>query len=563
MKKPSIKAPKLKAPQLKRSGSGAPAEGGAGYGEPGDATASGGAAPAGGRTLPGGVTRTTQSLLAAAAVLAVVFGIAELRPPVAPAAAATGGAVTTTQVERVAAVCPQPIHGLTGSTAYTLYSPVGAKATGGSAVLADVAPPPAQPANPAPAPSGSGAPAAQVPPGARALLVKPGVPAIGQAAGADQAPGTAAVATGGYAPGFTVGQTSIVTDQAGTGMSGLTCTPAGTSFWFAGASTDGDRVDYVSLVNAESTGAVVDLKLYGDKGPIDVDAANGITLAPGTSQAIRLKTLAPGVKDLTVHAVVRNGRVGAGLHTTDGTKGADWLPASVEPAPTAVLPGLPADATNAHLVVAAPGDDDADLKIQVSGKNGWFTPAGHESIHVKSGMVSAVDLGQVTRGEVGALRLTPSDPAHQTPIVAGLRIDRSQNGKSDVAWVSGSAPVGQRASVADNRGGGSGTLYLTSAGEAAKVRITASAGINGGTPATKELPIPAGATVSLPSPEPNGLNGSYGLTVETLSGGPVVAARMLAITTNNVPMFTIQALRDDHSTVQVPQAAADPGVLLR
>lgn len=50
--------------------------------------------------------------------------------------------------------------------------------------------------------------------------------------------------------------------------------------------------------------------------------------------------------------------------------------------------------------------------------------------------------------------------------------------------------------------------------------------------------------------------------METLSGGPVVAARMLAVNTNNVPMFTIQALNDDHSSVVVPQAAQDPGVLV-
>ena len=47
------------------------------------------------------------------------------------------------------------------------------------------------------------------------------------------------------------------------------------------------------------------------------------------------------------------------------------------------------------------------------------------------------------------------------------------------------------------------------------------------------------------------------------AGGPVVGARMLSIPNKDVPMFTVQALRDDHSTVQVPQAAQDPGVVLR
>ncbi|MFD5467091.1 DUF5719 family protein [Kitasatospora sp. NPDC127059] len=525
--------------------------------------------------------KTTQSLLAAAVVLAAVFGIAEARPPAGQAKADGGGAPSSAQVERTAAVCPQPFQGLTGSTTLNAYTPPGAgSATGGAGWLSDqaapVAPPttaPSAPATPAAtgtpgaAPSGSGAPAPDknaAPADARLTLAKPGVPVTGPATNGDGAPGTGAVATGALAPGFTVTQTTVVTEQRGMGLSGLTCTPESTGFWFAGASTAGDRVDYVSLVNPESSAAVVDIKLYGDKGLIDNDAANGITVAPGSSQSVLLSTISKGaVNDLAVNVVVRSGRIGAGLHAADGAKGADWIPASADPAPTQVLPGLPADTAAAHLVVWAPPEDDADLKIQLSGKNGWFTPAGNESIHVKAGMVAAVDLGKVTRDEVAGLRLSPSDDKHPTKIVAGLRVDRTGgNGKSDAAWLSGSAPVGARATVADNRAGAS-TLFLTSTGDAATVKVTASAGSGGGTPATKEVQLPAGGTVAIPAPEPAGLNGVFALTVETESGGPVVAARMLAIPTKDVPMFTVQALRDDHSTVQVPQATQDPGVVLR
>ncbi|MGW4898777.1 DUF5719 family protein, partial [Kitasatospora sp. NPDC004240] len=414
-------------------------------------------------------------------------------------------------------------------------------------------------ATPSAAPSTGAAPA-----DARLVLAKPGTPVIAPAANGDTAPGTSAVATGAFAPGFTVTQTTVVTEQRGLGMSGLTCTPAGTSFWFAGASTAGDRNDYVSLVNPEPTAAVVDIKLYGEKGLIENDAANGITVAPGSSQSVLLPTISKGqVTDLAVHVVARSGRVGAALHAADGNKGADWVPASAEPAPVQVMPGLPADTAAARLVVWAPPEDDADLKIQLSGKNGLFTPAGNETIHVKAGMVAAVDLGKVTRDEVAGLRLSPTDEKHPTPVVAGLRIDRTAaNGKSDAAWLSGTVPVGARATVADNRAGAA-TLFLTSNGEPATVRVTASAGSGGGTPATKEVQLPAGGTVALPAPEPAGVNGSFALTVETVSGGPVAAARMLAVTTKDVPMFTVQSLRDDRSTVKVPHAAPDPGVVLR
>ncbi|KJY32572.1 hypothetical protein VR45_22190 [Streptomyces sp. NRRL S-495] len=522
-------------------------------------------------------------MLAAAVVLAAVFGIAELRKPAAPAATDRATA-TSAQVERTALVCPQPLQGLTGTTTLTAYTPPGTgTGDGGTGWISDAAAPaaapgaapsaPATPAAPAaPAATGAPTPAAAAaadknaaPADARLTLAKPGTPVTAPAANSDLAPGTGAVATGALAPGFTVTQTTTVTEQRGLGLSGITCTPSGTGFWFAGASTAEGRTDYVSLVNAESTAAVVDIKLYGDKGLIENDAANGITVAPGSSQSVLLPTISKGqVADLAVHVVARSGRVGAALHAADGSKGADWVPASADPAPVQVMPGLPADTSAAHLVVWAPPEDDADLRIELSGKNGWFVPAGNESIHVKAGMVASVDLGKVTRDEVAGLRVSPSDDKHPTPVVAGLRVDRAgANGKSDAAWLAGTAPVGARATVADNRGGGPSTLFLTSTGEAATVRVTASAGTGGGTPTTKEVALPAGGTVALPAPEPTGLNGSFALTVETVSGGPVVAARMLALPSKDVPMFTVQALRDDRSTVKVPQASQDPGVVLR
>ncbi|MFE7564079.1 DUF5719 family protein, partial [Kitasatospora sp. NPDC057500] len=438
--------------------------------------------------------------------------------------------------------------------------PATAAPDAGATAPAATGAPTAPAAAPAPAPDKDAAPA-----DARLTLAKPGTPVTAPAANGDLAPGAGAVATGALAPGFTVTQTTTVTEQRGLGLSGITCTPSGTGFWFAGASTAEGRNDYISLVNAETSAAVVDIKLYGDKGLIENDAANGISIAPGSSQSVLLPTLSKGqVADLAVHVVARTGRVGAALHAADGSKGADWVPASADPAPVQVLPGLPADTASARLVVWAPPEDDADLKIELSGTNGWFTPAGNESIHVKAGMVAAVDLGKVTRDEVAGLRVSPTDDKHPTPVVAGLRIDRAAaNGRTDSAWLAGTVPVGPRATVADNRGGGASTLFLTSTGEAATVRVTASAGTGGGTPATQDVQLPAGGTVAIQAPEPAGLNGSYALTVETVSGGPVAAARMLAITTKDVPMFTVQALRDDRSSVKVPQASQDPGVVLR
>ncbi|GAA2752599.1 MULTISPECIES: DUF5719 family protein [Kitasatospora] len=552
MKKPNLKAPSLKAPNLKApklSGLKTPDLG----------------------AIAGG-SRTGQSLLAGAAVLALVFGVAELRSPVTKAATGHGSGATTTQVERTSLVCQPPTQGLIGSTTYTMFTPGGASATDGTAVLNDVTPQSvaaaqAPAAQAAPQPSGSGAPASGAPAApqaadARLTATKPGVPAAGPAANGEAAPGAFAVAAGAYAPGFTITQTTS-SEQAGPALSGVDCMPSGTNFWFAGAGTGtSDRVDYVTLVNADPVPAVVDVRMYGDKGLIDNELATGIAVAPGSAQSIRLPGLTKGpVNDLAINVVARSGRVGAGVHALDGPRGADWLQPSADPAPSVTIPGVPADTASARLVVAAPGEDDADLKIQVSGKNGWITPAGHETIHVKAGMVEAVDLGPFTHGESSAVKLTPSDPAHPSPVVAGLRVDRTNKGKSDAAWLSGAAPIGARASIADNRAGQS-VLLLTAVDGEAKVKVSASAGSGGGTPVVKEVPVPAGATVQVDGIEPAGLNGPYGITVETESGGPVTAARILTIPVKDVPAFTVQELRDDHSTVRIPATADDPGVVV-
>ncbi|WP_051732366.1 DUF5719 family protein [Kitasatospora phosalacinea] len=550
MKKPTLKAPKFKAPDL--------------------------------GAVTGG-SRTGQSLLAGVAVLGLVFGIAELRSP-ATSAADAGGARTTAQVERTALVCPPPMQGVTGSTNLTLFSPEGGTGSTGSGLLAEAnadnvvaaqSPARAAPTKPSGAPSGSpseqpsGSPSAAPNAGApvvdaRVTLAKPGVPATGPAANNDNAPGSFAIATGNLAPGFTATQVTS-SENGGTSLAGADCVPSGTSFWFAGASTAGNRVDYVTLVNADSLPAVVDLRMYGDKGLIENELASSISIAPGQTQTLLLSSLTKGpVDDLALHVVTRSGRVGAGVHAIDTGKGTDWLEPSADPGPSVTVPGIPDDVTTAHLVVATDSADDADLKVQLSGKNGWFTPAGKESIHVKAGMTATLDFqfSAETREGASAIRLTPSSAGHPTPVVAGLRVDRENKGKTEATWLSGGSPVGDRASVADNRAGQT-KLMLTAVDADAKVKVSSSAGASGGTPVTKDVDVPAGTTVTVEGIDPEGANGPYALTLRTLGGGPVLATRQLSVTTKDVPAFTTQRFRDDHATVEVPRVAADPGIVLR
>jgi len=93
------------------------------------------------------------------------------------------------------------------------------------------------------------------------------------------------------------------------------------------------------------------------------------------------------------------------------------------------------------------------------------------------------------------------------------------------------------------------------------VKVTASAGSEGGTAASKTYTIKAGTTQNVDAPVPAGLKGTYALTVETLSGGPVYGSRTLSATEEGVPGFTVQTMPDDRGTVAVPRADQDLSVL--
>lgn len=483
------------------------------------------------------------------AVLAAATGLAFLTAPAAtPAGAAAGRPAARMPVERSVLVCPAPSSSDIAETTYTSLTP-GKGGGGGTARLADK--------------------------DGKAVLEpkEPGKPVAATASGAE-APALTGAAEGALAPGWTAQQTTKVSVGHARGLLGLACTAPGTDFWFPGVGTAKGRQDYVHLTNPDDTVAEVAVKLHGPDGLLKDKPGNPdpvYEVAPRSTTKVPLSQLAPDsqLADATAHVTARSGRVGASVHVDEDGTGTDWLPASAGPADTLVLPGIPADATSVRLVAFAPGEDDADLTVKLSGPTGPISPAGKERLHLKGGMTAGLDLGDVTRGEAGSLLLAPADPKKAVPVVAALRVVRGTAAKQEVAFIPASAPVGERATVADNRADDKGAdkatvLTLTASGADAKVRVTASPGTEGGQPAATEITLKAGTTRAVsPPPAPSGGKGPYALTVETLSGGPVHAARTLTLPHDGIPMFTVQAFADDRSTVSVPRAVEDPSILLR
>ncbi|MET8489620.1 DUF5719 family protein [Streptomyces tendae] len=499
--------------------------------------------------------RTTLSLIACATALAAVTGFAAVSAPDG-SGTDTAAPAARLPVERTSLLCPAPSTSDLAETAYTSFTPVtkGADEKGdGELATAETA----EDGGKGTKDDKGGKDEKKEKPVVQPKA--PGTPVTGKTTGAD-APALIGTAEGGTAPGWTVQQTTEVAAGTGRGLQGVNCTAPDTEFWFPGASTATGRTDYVHLTNPDDSAAVVDIELYGKDGALKSTVGEGVTVPPHTSESLLLSTLSEVKEtDLTVHVGVRSGRVGAAVQALDDKTGGDWLTAAADPASELVLPGIPKDATAVRLVLFTPGGTDADLKVRLASPSGLITPAGHETVHVKAGMTTGVDLGEVTRGEAGSLVLTPTDRA--VPVVAAVRVVRGKGDEQESAFVPASDPVGARATVADNRAK-STTLALSAPGEAAQVKVTASAGTEGGTPATKTYTIKAGTTQNVDAPVPAGLKGSYALTVETVSGGgPVHASRTLTGSDDDVAAFTVQTLPDDRGMVSVPNADEDLSVL--
>ncbi|MEU6868269.1 DUF5719 family protein [Streptomyces sp. NPDC046876] len=488
--------------------------------------------------------RAPLTLAAVAAALAAAAGIAHLTAPAAPAADAGKAAAARMPVERSALVCPAPSSSDIAETTYTAITPGAAGGGKGTARLLGAT----KEAKPV------------------LELKERGKPAGASASGAE-APGLAGTADGILAPGWTAQQTTKVSVGRARGLLGVGCTAPGTDFWFPGASTAKGREDYVHLTNPDDTAAVIDIKLFGPDGAVKSEAGTGenIRIDPRSTKAVSLASLTPGAQlaDVAAHVTTRAGRVGASVQVGEEGVGADWLPASADPAGSLVLPGIPADAASVRLVAFAPGEEDADLTVKLAGPNGSISPAGNEQLHVKAGMTATLDLKDVTRGEAGSLVLAPADKKKPVPVVAALHVVRGTGAKQELGFIAASGPVGPRATVADDRADENATvLSLTAVGADAKVKVTASPGTEAGEAASKEVTVKAGTT-QLVALAPAGAKGAYALTVETLSGGPVHAARTLTLPHEGIPMFTVQTLSDDHANVPVPRAVQDLTVLTR
>ncbi|KWX02344.1 putative secreted protein [Carbonactinospora thermoautotrophica] len=473
---------------------------------------------------------TTLSTLAAAAVLLAGVGsgaaLGSLRER-----QDTGSGQRSVPVQSAELVCPAPLAG-SGSTSWvTVAVPPGAR------------------------PDAGGGPVTVSPiddERQRVLTAsKPGVTAKAYPSGT--VPPLVARASGPLAAGLTVEQVTSTDAGEARGLSATPCGPAAADFWFVGTSTLPDRSAVLYLTNPEDSVAEVDVAVYGPEGPIESEAARGITVQPHAQQRLRLDALTGGrsVPALALHVMVRSGRVAAAVRDQEDKnltgRGVDWIPQTTGPAKTLVIPALPAvDGVQALYLVAQGGDGTA--RVRLISKDGPYAPAGAESVPVTQDRVSSVNF-KLLRGQPVAVLVEA-----QVPVVAGLRVTRQVGKAAEAAFLAATPPLAGPAVIADARTSSTftTTLLLTARTADGQVKVTT---FGSGQPRTRTVRIPKDTTVTVDLAGP-GKATQYAVFVEPQPGsGEIYATRLLQA--EKSASFTLLPLLGARYTATIPDVAND------
>ena len=406
--------------------------------------------------------------------------------------------------------------------------------------------------------------------------------------------------SGALAPGLVAAQTTLDSFDDNRGLTSTACLGPDTSWWFVGGGSSAGRETQLVLVNPESTPAELDVSISGPEGPVTTPRLRGLVVEPRSRIVVRLAREAPRLLAVAWHVDVRSGRVVAALSDSelDGfvPRGADWIPPSADPANRVLVPGVIPGEGGRLLVIHAPGELDATVKVRLITEGGSYVPSAMSSVDVPAGTVVTVDLDSALEGQAATV-----DLQSDVPIVAGIRqrhpgIDASEGSLEETSFASGAVLISDIAAAAGLPAERTTavTIWVTAPGPVQQVvaapansmgSMESMAAASDDTPVADDTPItvtvrilpfsPDGAvpepepiTVTVPRdrlvaieiPRPEGATW-FTAVVEPV-GGPVVVAHRALRRNPDGSLITGYPWRPLRTTVEVPAAREDAAVLL-
>lgn len=369
---------------------------------------------------------------------------------------------------------------------------------------------------------------------------------------------TAVHARGSLASGLESAQTTVAAD----GVTEVRCAEPSVSTWFAlpgGGDSEGVRLERITvhLANPETSRATVSLDIHTSGGPSYSLDSRGISLMPGRSTELDITELSQSIGGIGVQVRTSTGRVAASLLAEHVEGHTDWVPPTAAPAREHVIPGVPAGAGRRHLVVTAPGDEPARVRVHVigpgrddtaqadeeapeGGEDAAAAAAGTEDdpleLRVPPAASARISLDAVLGGEAGAV-VVESD----MPVVAGVAAEFTDDPDEvlETAYTAAvpplSFPLDTAAVLPDSPEGTTTRLVLTA--PEGDVRLMATpVGADGTQGDAVRTEVAAGTTAVFGGDDagwtaPDGTDPEDGYTVrlDLLEGsGPLYVARILA-----------------------------------
>jgi hypothetical protein len=335
------------------------------------------------------------------------------------------------------------------------------------------------------------------------------------------------------------------------GISGVSCVAPAGDAWLLGASTVVGAHSELRLTNTDDVPALIDVNLFGTKGPVTAPGSLGIAVAARSTKVVALERLAPEERLLLAHVQSRSGRVASALRvqvqTAATPQGVDWVPQAAAPSRVSVVPGVISGSGPRRLVLANPGDNDASAEVHVVLGTREFVPRGLSAVSVPAGQVVAVDLATALNSKAGGVYVK-SD----RPVVAGVSMSTGPrvNGFAELAWTAAAPGLTDPATVVVNYVRGRSTLLLFTAPETpADLRVTTLPGVGPSSPRSIDVHVPAGRTVQVNLDRYAKANVVVGVSVTVTAGsGAVYGAREEIEQGSRSPLYTVLPL---HSAPQV------------
>lgn len=460
------------------------------------------------------MNRSRRYLLPACVLLtlAIVYLIAWAAGPGRPRAAVRSTAPRTVPVTAVTRDCP----------------PAGPGA--GKAHVAEFAAPAAGSA------SGKG-------PGPGGQPAQTGIRSSGDTGGAGGS-ATEVTASGAAAQGFESEQSS----DDGTGL--VTCEHPGSDLWFVGTGTKtGGSTTWLYLTNSGAMAATADVTVLSDTG-VRSGQDNQVTVPPHRYIGVNIASQASGSEQIAVHVQTSSGQVAADVWQ-DGGSGGAWLPASTSPATSMVVPGATAAGGTAKLLVAVPGEQDAQIRVTALTAQGKTLPLGTGSQDATGGATSSFTLGSLG-SSAAALVISSSQP-----VAASVQ----DHGNGVGAFSTAAVPVTGQGVVAGNPSGGGGTvgLALSAPGRQARAAITVLPSSASGQPLPspgQTVTVQSGRTAQVKITPPKGAHGPFAVVVTPLPGsGPLYGARLVTSGGLSGAPRALLPIPSAFSRVQLPPAS--------